>query len=714
MLPIGPTRRVVHLVALWAFGVTQPVFSMLGANPEFIAVRGSTRGDLVLFALSVALVPPLVVVGVEALLARWSDALADALHVVATWACISLAAIQVLRLLDPVSPTTLLLPASVGLVGATAYLRLAGVRTFVTVSVALPLVAVPSFLVAAPVAVDDRPGALAHVGRPTPVVLLVLDELPLSSLLTTDGSLDVERYPNIGRLARDATWFRRATTVHEGTTHAVPAILTGRLPEDGALPTLADHPENLFTLLGERYALQSYEQVTRLCPTRYCPRTRERIDALDRHRGLLYDVGIAYLHRSLPTRIAGDLPSIGQRWGGFDEDAEGDAREHVLGALNDEAWLRAAAHAREGKRSQFEQFVRSIEAPRRRPTLYFEHALLPHTPWRFLPSGRQYANADEVAGIDEDWKRWRHSPQLVNQALQRHLLQVGYTDRLIGTLVRRLETEGLWDRALVIVTADHGASFRPGGYMREVDTVNVADIAAVPLFVKFPGRARGRIDDRDARTIDVLPTIADVLDLEIPWSVDGTSLRDTPIRRPVAVARGDGGLVTARADVVARRLLATARRNAQLFGTGDDSLYRFGVRRELLGREVATLGPEVHRVRMVLAENGRLRHVRRASGVVPVRIAGHVSGAPLPDGTPLVIALNGVVSALTVSFERFGVTRFAALVPEDDLREGENTIGVYSLPARGAEQLQTGAPRAQTGRAEARTAGRARTGALEP
>ena len=96
-------------------------------------------------------------------------------------------------------------------------------------------------------------------------------------------------------------------------------------------------------------------------------------------------------------------------------------------------------------------------------------------------------------------------------------------------LLRRLEATGLYDRALVIVTADHGVSFEPKGLMREVAPQNLADIAGVPLFVKYPGQSRGRIDDRDAKTIDIVPTIADVLGVTIPWHVDGVSLRRPPV-----------------------------------------------------------------------------------------------------------------------------------------------------------------------------------------
>ena len=46
---------------------------------------------------------------------------------------------------------------------------------------------------------------------------------------------------------------------------------------------------------------------------------------------------------------------------------------------------------------------------------------------------------------------------------QRHLLQLAYVDSLIGDLVQELKAQGIYDDALVVLTADHGISFEPGG-----------------------------------------------------------------------------------------------------------------------------------------------------------------------------------------------------------------------------------------------------------
>jgi hypothetical protein len=672
--------RFVHLAALWGYGVSQPVFSMLTGNPEFLVVRGSTRADVVVFALALAFVPPLVVVSVEMLAALVSRALSGALHVVAIWGFAFLAVLQLTRLLDVERGAALLLPMLPALLVAFLYLKLRGFRSFLSLSFVLPILGVLAFVAAVPLATDDAAAADVRVAHPVPVVLVVFDEFPVSSIMRADGSIDAVRYPNFGRLAREATWYPHATAVHESTTQAVPAILTGIEPRHGQLPTLADHPHNLFTLLGAGFAAHASEQVTRLCPSRYCPQTVAAPPILDRQRGLFYDVAVGYLHRILPDALAGELPPIGERWGNFADGSDPDTR--VVGALDIAAWRSLAIDTLNevSPSTQFLSFLRTLRRPQGRPSLFFEHALPPHRPWRFLPSGREYPSAQTVVGLVDNGRRWVSSGDLVETALQRHLLQVGYVDHLLGLMLARLQQIGLYDRALVIVTADHGASFQPGGLMRRALRVNLADIAGVPLLVKYPGQRRGRVDGRDAKTIDIVPTIADVVGVRIPWHVDGVSLRRAAVSRPVSVSKSEGNAVVAAPAKVAAGVLATARRNTAVFGEGTDSIYRRGLYPELLNRPLAsisTLGSardDVH-----FDNPAEFAHVNLSSGIVPARITGSISGDALPVGSPLAIVVNHDVRAVARSYDLGRQSRFVTLVPETAFHNGQNIVEIYSV-----------------------------------
>src|SRR5665811_755772 len=51
-----------------------------------------------------------------------------------------------------------------------------------------------------------------------------------------------------------------------------------------------------------------------------------------------------------------------------------------------------------------------------------------------------------------------------------------------------------------------------------------------PMFVKYPkeqpGIEPGLIDDVRAEIVDLVPTVADVIGIDLPWNVEGLSLLD--------------------------------------------------------------------------------------------------------------------------------------------------------------------------------------------
>ena len=186
-----------------------------------------------------------------------------------------------------------------------------------------------------------------------------------------------------------------------------------------------------------------------------------------------------------------------------------------------------------------QQWIAGLSGADPQPTLYYLHALLPHEPYIYLPTGQLLLDGGGMPALTRDGD-WANDEWAVALIYQRHLLQVRYVDRLVGDLVLRLKQEGLWDRALVVVTADHGVSFRAGSPFKEVDDKNVADIMSVPLFIKLPGQHGGSVSDRNVQSIDVLPTIADALDVELPGRPTGA--RRSATRSPgkvIQLPRGD-------------------------------------------------------------------------------------------------------------------------------------------------------------------------------
>jgi len=666
-------RNALHLLVLTTFAFAQPLFDLLGKTPEFFVVRGSRTVDIVVFALVVVLLPPTVLLAVEALVALASRAAARLVHVVFVGALAAVVAVQVVRDHSGSTALVAVVSAAAGAAFALLYARTRGVPMFLTVLGPAPVLFLALFLFRAPVLELEGTAKALSIPPPPrhpPVVLVVLDEFPVMSIMRGDHGVDAVRFPSFAALARTSTWYRNATTVHEHTTEAVPSILTGQLPSKGQLPLAQDHPDNIFTLLGTRYRLDVFESVTHLCPESLCERPTGSFG--DRMRSLADDLEVVYGHLVLPQRLAAELPSVTETWQGFAGKSHGDgdvevappvtSKEQVDRAVGRQMW--------QDQRFVWDRWVSGIRRSDR-PTLYAVHALLPHYPWRFLPNGKQYGNSLGMEGLDDDV--WMDDPWVVQQGWQRHLFQVGFTDRLLGRLVAHLRREGIWDDALVVLVADHGSAFIPGVERRGIVARNIQDIGPVPLFVKYPRQTKSRIVDRHVQTIDVVPTIADALGLRLPYRADGVSLRRPHPVPTVTIVGREGRHAAAPAAAVVRRRYATLARQLRIFGTGSWSrVYGIGPHVELLGRRVPAAVPASGATVTVDGE-ALLRDVDGASQLSPGHLTGRASTAPLD----LAVAVNGTIAAVTRTYEVDGEHHWSAFVPDAAFRRRGNDVAVY-------------------------------------
>jgi arylsulfatase A-like enzyme len=101
--------------------------------------------------------------------------------------------------------------------------------------------------------------------------------------------------------------------------------------------------------------------------------------------------------------------------------------------------------------------------------------------------------------------------------------EIKEVDQSLGRFFHYLETSGLLERTIVILTADHGEEFWDHGSCEHVKTVH-NELLHVPLFVRMPGGPSGVDDTPVAASIDILPTVADALGWPPFESVDGRSL----------------------------------------------------------------------------------------------------------------------------------------------------------------------------------------------
>jgi hypothetical protein len=665
--------RGARLLAVSGFALAQPLFDILGRNAEFFAAHGSTSGDILLFALAVTFVPAVVLLLIELAVGALNGSAGYALHLVFLAFLGAVFGVHALKRSGLTGTATLIAGSVViGAAIALAAWRAAAARWFLTVLAGAPVVFLSVFLFGTPVQHLVFPNAearaaAAYVRHPTPVVFLLFDELPTITLEDENGNIDARRFPNFARLARSTLWFRNMTTVSSNTTSAVPALLTGKLPKKGSLPVFQDHPNNLFTLLGRRYRMHVVETQTQLCPSRLCKRKQPK--AGKRLSSLYSDARTVYLHLIAPPSLERRLPAIDESWADFGADTGKQLEEQAkLPKVNLKTFYI-------GRLRDFNRWVAGIRAPGAVPSLDYLHVLFPHGPWLYFPDGRVRAVAVPRAPgrTEETW--WNEG--LAEQAWQRHLLQAGFTDKLVGRFLDRLHRTGLWDKALIVVTVDEGDSFRGGDSRRDPTRTNIGDIAFIPLFVKLPGQDQGRVVERHVTSVDVLPTIASVLGVRVHWKLDGHSaLSPGPGSPTVRV----GKFTTSFSAAQALRQRARQRKLA-LFGSGSwgPLLSGTGRYRGLVGQPLGSLRitGSVSASATIDAIGSKLvRAFPKGSQLIPSPLTGPVSG--LRPGDAVAFALNGQVAAVSLVYhERGAGPRFSALVPESAFRTGRNSVRAF-------------------------------------
>lgn len=176
--------------------------------------------------------------------------------------------------------------------------------------------------------------------------------------------------------------------------------------------------------------------------------------------------------------------------------------------------------------------LRSLDERPRRPFFAYVHYLDVHWPYthrlpdqdrrlfgdRQLPSrpprGHRQAEA-WAAGL---------GPDGLAALRARYDAEVAWVDAAVGKLLTGLEARGLLADTLVVVTSDHGEAFGERGRIQH-GHAPYRELTHVPLILRPPAGWRPFVPvDEPVGLVDLMPTLLDLLGLEVPASCQGRSL----------------------------------------------------------------------------------------------------------------------------------------------------------------------------------------------
>lgn len=683
----GSVRRlstdVLHIFVLTSFAIAQPVYDRISRRISFLMDQSVTPSAVRLLVFLLSCVLPTLIALVAIATAHRRRQLYESFHSIFVFVCLLLSVLPVCSQMVFL-PGFLMLAAALAAAGfgVCCYFRFRWAQMLVTWS-SPGILLFPGLLLfqySAATSVIGAPATRSAHWDPVPVVLLVFDEFCGSTLMTPEREIDTERFPNFAALSRQSTWFRNASSVSPDTVQAIPAILSGRYPTLSEAPGPADFPHNLFKVLAATggYEIAAFEPVSNLGkwgrtskrhkPSSVCQQTLFLLDIFSR----------LYLYQITPQVYHTRLPSIPLTWFGWHDFTDAD-RTQKRGVF-EYAW-------NDQRELQFQHFLKCLDgAPR--PAFYFGHFLLPHVPWSYLPSGRCYSedvqNSDLMClGLDGE-RPVDDLAAIQNQ--QRYLLQLMYVDRLVGRLLSRLSETGMLDRCLLIVTADHGVSFRAQQPRRSLAPGNQDEILSIPLFIKRPHQTSGEISDRAVESVDILPTVADVIGMTLQAPMDGWSVFDDshPARTQLTV-RDQQMLRHVDPSVITESQVPAVLRKRFGSGSDRDALFQNGPYPELIGRTVESVQQTTDSpVEISLLRFADEVHDDSEEAIVPCFFEGLVlSSRPTDKPVVLAIAINGTIRTVARSYrssEDFQ-NRWGAMVPEWSLHAGKNDVQFFSVNA---------------------------------
>jgi arylsulfatase len=303
---------------------------------------------------------------------------------------------------------------------------------------------------------------------PENIILLTIDALRMDHV--SSYGYDRETTPNLDRFAAENIRFLNPHSVSTNTREAVPGLLTGRYPSE---------------CVDEAYELASDTIATHLSGTEYTTGAFHSNPYVSRGYGFDRD------------------------FDAFDDDLYWGSNKLVALAQRALDKLRNRHYARaETINDRALDWIDSVE----KPFFLWNHYMDVHAPYS-PPREYQENFNDEYVGMERAQKMYKRAaltdPESITDAERREMVnlydeEIRYIDAQIELFLKELESRGLLDESLLIVTADHGDAFGEHGYYghpRQLDE----ELIRVPLIASLPNNSEGQISPPTS-TVDIIPT----------------------------------------------------------------------------------------------------------------------------------------------------------------------------------------------------------------
>lgn len=116
-----------------------------------------------------------------------------------------------------------------------------------------------------------------------------------------------------------------------------------------------------------------------------------------------------------------------------------------------------------------------------------------------------------------------------DQALQQVVYydqSISYVDNYVSDFLNYLKEGGLYNNTIVIITSDHGEEFAEHGFYQHSNGPPNFEQVYVPFIIHIPN-FESKVIYSQAQSVDIMPTVLDILNITAPSRIDGHSLTRT-------------------------------------------------------------------------------------------------------------------------------------------------------------------------------------------
>jgi len=126
-----------------------------------------------------------------------------------------------------------------------------------------------------------------------------------------------------------------------------------------------------------------------------------------------------------------------------------------------------------------------------------------------------------------DWRNYKVTPNMVADSRRAYAANISYLDDKIGEILETLKLCRFDDNTIIIFTSDHGDMLGERGLWFKMSFFDGS--SRVPLMISAPDRFSPRHIEAPASTLDILPTLMDLAEIDLGAladDLDGISLID--------------------------------------------------------------------------------------------------------------------------------------------------------------------------------------------